>query len=82
MPSQVMTVQAKGQVTIDQRMREEAGIKPGDEVIWLKNREGRLELWKVEDLLDDADAVLVGLGDFLRQSKAGFNPRPLRGKGD
>lgn len=73
-----MTVQAKGQVTIDQRMREEAGIKPGDEVIWVKNREGRLELWKVEELLDDAARVLEGFAEFQRKAKPGFSPRPLR----
>jgi AbrB family looped-hinge helix DNA binding protein len=70
-----MQVQAKGQVTIDQRVREEMGIRPGDEVVWVKNREGRWELWKADDLESAFDEAMEGFAEFSRRSRKGYAPR-------
>lgn len=75
MPVQVMQVQAKGQVTIDHRVRDDLGIKPGDEVVWLKNREGRWELWKADDLDALMDEAMKGFAEFSARAKRGYAPK-------
>ena len=75
MAPEVMHVQAKGQVTIDRRVREELGIQPGDEVVWVKNDAGRFELWKVETLQDEFDRAAEGFATWAASVKPGYGPR-------
>lgn len=75
MPPDVMQVQAKGQVTIDRRARAELGIEPGDEVVWVKNRENRWEIWKAQDLGDAFDDAATGIGAFSARAKRGYGRR-------
>lgn len=78
---EVVTVQAKGQVTVTQRVRDELGIKPGDEVTWVKNRDGRFELWTDAEFDRFWEEASEGLDEFLRRSRRGYG-KGLRGLRD
>jgi bifunctional DNA-binding transcriptional regulator/antitoxin component of YhaV-PrlF toxin-antitoxin module len=75
MEIEVMHVQAKGQVTIDQRARKEMGIEPGDPVVWVRNDDGRWELWKVQDLDEQVEAAMAGFAAFQKRSKRAYGPK-------
>lgn len=72
-PRDAVTVQAKGQVTITQRVRDELGVEPGDEVTWVKNREGRFELWTQAEFDRFWEEASVGLAEHLKRSRAGLH---------
>ena len=40
----VETIQAKGQVAVPKEVRDGLGVKPGDEVTWIQDADGRSEL--------------------------------------
>lgn len=45
-------LRSKGQVTLPRELREELGLEPGDELVWVKNDEGHWEVWSTESLAE------------------------------
>lgn len=67
-------VQAKGQVTIPKEARDDLGLKPGDEAIWIKN-EGRWELWSFDALVDDLLQDPEELRKDLAKLRKAYRPK-------
>ena len=68
-------VQPRGQVTIPKDARDEMGLKPGDEVVWIRNPSGRWEIWTVEALLDELTKDAGELLAFLDKVKKNYRPQ-------
>lgn len=68
-------MQAKGQVTVPKEAREELGLEPGAEVLWVKNPAGHWEIRTFDDLLEELTPVLEGVADWSRHVKKGYNPK-------
>lgn len=75
-------VQAKGQVTIDRRARDELGIRTGDSVAWVRNRDGRWELWTEADFDRFWDDATADLADHLERTRQGLSGGLARSTGE
>jgi AbrB family looped-hinge helix DNA binding protein len=69
MPKATSTVQKKGQVTLPAEIRQELGIKPGDEVVFELVDEGILIKSKKTKRLDRFNQLLVEMNQILKEEE-------------
>lgn len=68
-------IQAKGQITLPKKARDDLRVKAGDEVTILKNENGRWEIWTFDQLLKEAEPIMDELAAWSRKAKRGYRPK-------
>lgn len=68
----MVTVTRKYQVTIPKEVREELNIKAGDEIVFVKTREGYV-IMKFEDLLEEMTELSKDIDETIEEMREGLS---------
>ena len=61
----------KYQVTIPKRVREELGIKAGDDVVFLKTKDG-YRIIRADDVIEEGVRIFEDITERMKEIKAGL----------
>lgn len=67
-----MVVTRKYQVTIPEDVREDLGIKIGDEVVFVKDKDGSYRLMTVDELTREGCKICKDIEKTIRESRKGL----------
>jgi AbrB family looped-hinge helix DNA binding protein len=65
------SVTRKYQVTIPKRVREELGIKAGDDVVFLKTESG-YEIMRAKEVIEEGIRMFKDINETVKETKAGL----------
>jgi AbrB family looped-hinge helix DNA binding protein len=65
------SVTRKYQVTIPKRVREELGIKAGDDVVFLKTESG-YEIMRSKEVIEEGIRMFKDINETVKETKAGL----------
>ena len=65
------SVTRKYQVTIPKRVREELGIKAGDDVVFLKTKDG-YKIIRADDVIEEGVRIFEDITETVKEIKAGL----------
>ena len=67
----MVSVTRKYQVTIPKRVREELGIKAGDDVVFLKTKDG-YKIIRADDVIEEGVRIFEDITETVKKIKAGL----------
>lgn len=62
----------KYQVTLPQRVREDIGVKIGDEVIFVKERDGSYRVTTKDELIEESCELCKDIEETVEESRKGL----------
>jgi antitoxin PrlF len=68
----MVSVTKKYQVTIPKEVREDLNIQQGDQIVFVKNREGKWVLMTVEELTSKMVETASDIEETIKESREGF----------
>ena len=67
----MVSVTRKYQVTIPKRVREELGIKAGDDVVFLKTKDG-YRIIRADEIIEEGFRIFEDITETVKEIKAGL----------
>lgn len=67
-----MVVTRKYQVTIPEDVREDLGIKIGDDIVFVKGADGRYRVMTVDELTKEFCETCKDIEETIKESRKGF----------